>query len=326
MIVVTGAAGFIASYLAEVLNQQGRTDLILVDDFSTEAKKNNWVNLGFEQCIDREAFLPWFEDNSAAIDFVFHLGARTDTTEKNEAVLAHLNLNYSKTIWEICSSAGIPLVYASSAATYGLGEFGYKDEHSLSAKLQPLNLYGHSKNDFDIWALQQTNTPPNWYGLKFFNVYGPKEYHKGRMASVVLHTYKQIQEKGQMQLFRSHNPNYNDGEQLRDFVYVKDVAKVCLFLQDHQPESGLYNLGSGKARTFFDLARLTFEALGLAPSISFVDTPIDIRDKYQYFTQADMTKLLAAGYTGGFHTLEEGVGNYVKEHLVKEVGWSISQK
>lgn len=317
MIVVTGAAGFIASYLAEVLNQQGRTDLILVDDFSSEAKKNNWVNLGFEQCIDREAFLPWFKENSATIDFVFHLGARTDTTEKSEAILAHLNLNYSKAIWEICTKASIPLVYASSAATYGLGEFGYKDEHSLSTKLQPLNLYGQSKNDFDIWALQQTNTPPHWYGLKFFNVYGPKEYHKGRMASVVLHTYKQIQEKGQMQLFRSHNPNYKDGEQLRDFVYVKDVAKVCLFLQDQQPESGLYNLGSGKARTFHDLARLTFEALGLAPSISFIDTPLDIRDKYQYFTEADMSKLLAAGYTGGFHTLEEGVGNYVQEHLMK---------
>lgn len=317
MIVVTGAAGFIASYLAEVLNQQGRTDLILVDDFSSEAKKNNWVNLGFEQCIDREAFLPWFKENSATIDFVFHLGARTDTTEKSEAILAHLNLNYSKAIWEICTKASIPLVYASSAATYGLGEFGYKDEHSLSTKLQPLNLYGQSKNDFDIWALQQTNTPPHWYGLKFFNVYGPKEYHKGRMASVVLHTYKQIQEKGQMQLFRSHNPNYKDGEQLRDFVYVKDVAKVCLFLQDQQPESGLYNLGSGKARTFHDLARLTFEALDLAPSISFIDTPLDIRDKYQYFTEADMSKLLAAGYTGGFHTLEEGVGNYVQEHLMK---------
>ena len=318
MIVITGAAGFIASYLAEVLNQQGRSDLILVDDFTTNAKRSNWVNLGFEQCIDREAFLPWFEQNSKFIDLVFHLGARTDTTEKSQEILDHLNLNYSKAIWKVCSQARIPLVYASSAATYGLGEFGYKDEHHLSTQLQPLNLYGQSKNDFDIWALQQTNTPPHWYGLKFFNVYGPKEYHKGRMASVVLHTFNQIQEKGQMQLFRSHNPQYKDGEQLRDFVYVKDVAKVCLFLQAHQPESGLYNLGSGKARSFYDLARLTFEALELQTNITYIDTPIDIRDKYQYFTEADMTKLLAAGYTGGFHTLEEGVGNYVKEYLVKE--------
>jgi ADP-L-glycero-D-manno-heptose 6-epimerase len=318
MIVVTGAAGFIASYLAEALNAAGHQHLVLVDDFSTAAKKPNWTNLSFEHCIDREAFLPWFAENAAAIDFVFHLGARTDTTEKNQEVLDHLNLHYSQAIWHICSTEQIPLVYASSAATYGLGEFGYKDEHALSSQLQPLNLYGKSKNDFDIWALQQTNTPPHWYGLKFFNVYGPKEYHKGRMASVVLHTYKQIQEKGQMQLFRSHNPLYKDGEQLRDFVYVKDVAKVCLFLQDQHPTSGLYNLGSGKARTFYDLARLTFEALALVPSISFVDTPIDIRDKYQYFTEADMSKLLAAGYTGGFHSLEEGVANYVKEHLIKE--------
>lgn len=319
MIVVTGAAGFIASYLAERLNAAGLTNLILVDDFSTEAKKRNWTKLQFEQCLDREAFLPWFAENSKFIDFVFHLGARTDTTEKNQAILDHLNLAFSKTIWEICSKAQIPLVYASSAATYGLGEFGYKDDHSLSKSLQPLNLYGQSKNDFDVWALVQKSTPPHWYGLKFFNVYGPKEYHKGRMASVVLHTYKQIKEKGAMQLFRSHHPNYKDGEQLRDFVYVKDVAKVCQFVQTQLPQSGIYNLGSGKARTFYDLACLTFEALGLAPQITFIDTPIDIRDKYQYFTQADMSKLLAVGYNGGFHTLEQGVSDYVKEHLTKEL-------
>lgn len=319
MIVVTGAAGFIASYLAEALNKKGHSDLILVDDFSSDSKKTNWVNLGFKQCIDREAFLPWFEQNSKYIDLVYHLGARTDTTEKSQALLEHLNLNYSKAIWKICTTASIPLVYASSAATYGLGEFGYKDTHSLSAQLQPLNLYGKSKNDFDIWALEQDKTPPNWYGLKFFNVYGPKEYHKGRMASVVLHTYKQIQEKGQMQLFRSHNPQYKDGQQLRDFVYVKDVAKVCLFLQDKLPSSGLYNLGSGVARTFYDLARLSFEAMGLAPAITYIDTPLDIRDKYQYFTQADMSKLLDAGYTGGFHSLEEGVSNYVKEYLIGSI-------
>jgi len=320
MIVVTGAAGFIASYLAEALNAAGHQDLILVDDFSVEAKKPNWTHLNFEQCIDREAFLPWFEENAFKISFVFHLGARTDTTEPSQEALDHLNFHYSQAIWRICSAQRIPLVYASSAATYGLGEFGYKDEHALSSQLQPLNLYGKSKNDFDIWALAQNQTPPNWYGLKFFNVYGPKEYHKGRMASVVLHTYKQIQANGAMNLFRSHDPNYKDGEQLRDFVYVKDVAKVCQFLQETLPESGLYNLGSGLARTFYDLARLTFEALDLAPNISFIDTPIDIRDKYQYFTQADMSKLLAAGYTGGFHSLEEGVSNYVKEYLVKEIG------
>lgn len=319
MIVITGAAGFIASYLAKRLNDAGHTNLILVDDFSIESKKRNWTTLQFDQCIDREAFLPWFEDNSKFIDFVFHLGARTDTTEKSQEILDHLNLQYSQTIWQICSQAQIPLVYASSAATYGLGEFGYKDEHSLSQKLQPLNLYGKSKNDFDIWALAQEATPPHWYGLKFFNVYGPNEYHKGRMASVVLHTFKQIKEKCSMQLFKSHHPDYKDGEQLRDFVYVKDVSKVCEFLMQQLPQSGLYNLGSGKARTFYDLARLTFEALDLAPQISFIDTPLDIRDKYQYFTQADMSKLLNAGYTGGFHSLEQGVSDYVKAHLSNEL-------
>jgi ADP-L-glycero-D-manno-heptose 6-epimerase len=182
-----------------------------------------------------------------------------------------------------------------------------------------LNLYGISKNDFDIWALEQTSCPPHWYGLKFFNVYGPKEYHKGRMASVVFHTYRQIKANGQMKLFKSHNPDYKDGEQLRDFVYVKDVAKVCQFLAEKLPTNGIYNLGSGKARTFYDLARLTFEALELAPQISFIDTPLDIRDKYQYFTEANMSKLLSAGYTGGFHTLEEGVFDYVQEHLSKEL-------
>lgn len=319
MIVITGAAGFIASYLAKRLNDAGHTNLILVDDFSIESKKRNWTTLQFDRCIDREAFLPWFEDNSKFIDFVFHLGARTDTTEKSQEILDHLNMQYSQTIWQICSQAQIPLVYASSAATYGLGEFGYKDEHSLSQKLQPLNLYGKSKNDFDIWALAQEATPPHWYGLKFFNVYGPNEYHKGRMASVVLHTFKQIKEKGSMQLFKSHHPDYKDGEQLRDFVYVKDVSKVCEFLMQQLPQNGLYNLGSGKARTFYDLARLTFEALDLAPQISFIDTPLDIRDKYQYFTQADMSKLLNAGYTGGFHSLEQGVSDYVKAHLSNEL-------
>lgn len=319
-IVVTGAAGFIASFLAEELNKAGQHHLILVDDFSFEQKKDNWQNLQYSNCIDREAFLPWFEANAHEVAFVFHLGARTDTTEKSQEILDHLNLAYSKQIWNLCAAAQIPLVYASSAATYGLGEFGYNDEHAICAQLKPLNLYGISKNDFDIWALQQENCPPHWYGLKFFNVYGPNEYHKGRMASVVLHTFNQIRANGAMKLFRSHHANYKDGEQLRDFVYVKDVAKVCQFLQNDLPSNGIYNLGSGKARTFYDLARLTFEALELEPAISFIDTPIDIRDKYQYFTEANMSKLLAAGYQDGFHSLEEGVTDYVKNYLVPHFG------
>jgi ADP-L-glycero-D-manno-heptose 6-epimerase len=208
------------------------------------------------------------------------------------------------------------LVYASSGATYGLGEFGYKDDHSVIEKLIPLNPYGDSKNDFDKWVLKQTKTPPFWAGLKFFNVYGPNEYHKGRMASVIFHAFNQISEKGAMKLFRSHNPEYSDGGQLRDFVYVKDVVEVCLFLKNETPESGIYNLGTGHARTFLDLAKNTFKSMNIKEDISFIDTPLDIRDKYQYFTEADMEKLLNAGYKGGFHTLEEGVKDYVENYLI----------
>lgn len=317
MIVVTGSAGFIASYLVDHLNELGHTDLLLVDDFSFESKKENWIHTKHQMKIDRLEFLTWFEQNSEQVDFVFHLGARTDTTEKDLAILDQLNLTYTKSIWNICTEYHIPLVYASSAATYGLGEYGYEDNNDVIPKLKPLNPYGISKNEFDKWAIEQTKTPPFWAGLKFFNVYGPKEYHKGRMASVVFHTHRQIKEKGHMQLFRSHNPEYKDGEQLRDFVYVKDVAKVCEFLMTHQNHSGIYNLGSGKARTFLDLASLTFISLGLEPSISFIDTPIDIRDKYQYFTEANMSKLRSIGYPHAFYSLEEGISDYVKNYLEK---------
>lgn len=317
MIVVTGSAGFIASYLVDHLNELGHTDLVLVDDFSFESKKENWIHTKHQMKMNRLEFLTWFEQNSEQVDFVFHLGARTDTTEKDLAILDQLNLNYTKSIWNICTEHHIPLVYASSAATYGLGEYGYEDNNDVIPKLKPLNPYGISKNEFDKWAIEQSATPPFWAGLKFFNVYGPKEYHKGRMASVVFHTHRQIKEKGHMQLFRSHNPEYKDGEQLRDFVYVKDVAKVCEFLMTHQDHSGIYNLGSGKARTFLDLASLTFTALGLEPSISFIDTPIDIRDKYQYFTEANMSKLRSIGYPHAFYSLEEGISDYVKNYLEK---------
>jgi ADP-L-glycero-D-manno-heptose 6-epimerase len=315
MIIVTGAAGFIGSCLVSRLNQAGFTDLILVDDFSSPEKNKNLIEKQFFAKIERFQLFDWLADNNPEIDFVYHIGARTDTTEFNKEIFDELNELYSQKIWNYCTLKNIPLVYASSAATYGLGEFGYSDDHSLISKLSPLNPYGDSKNNFDKWVLTQTKAPPFWAGLKFFNVYGPNEYHKGRMASVIFHTYNQIQEKGTMRLFRSHNAKYKDGEQLRDFIYVKDLIEVCLFLKDKLPESGIYNLGSGKARTFLDLATNTFHSLNLNPSISFVDTPEDIRDKYQYFTEADMTKLVSAGYTKPFHTLEEGVKDYVGNYL-----------
>lgn len=315
MIIVTGAAGFIGSCLVRHLNQSGSTDLILVDDFSFPEKNKNLIEKQFFIKIERIQLFDWLADNNPEIDFVYHIGARTDTTECNKEIFDELNELYSQKIWNYCTLKNIPLVYASSAATYGLGEFGYSDDHALISKLVPLNPYGDSKNNFDKWVLKQTKSPPFWAGLKFFNVYGPNEYHKGRMASVIFHTYNQIQEKGTMRLFRSHNTKYKDGEQLRDFIYVKDLIEVCLFLKDKLPESGIYNLGSGKARTFLDLATNTFHSLNLNPSISFVDTPEDIRDKYQYFTEADITKLVSAGYTKPFHTLEEGVKDYVGNYL-----------
>lgn len=315
MIVITGAAGFIASVVAQRFNKLGFNNLVLVDDFSHSQKAYTTVGLKFVHKIERSIFIDWLASTDEQIDFIYHLGARTDTTEMNVELFNTLNLHYSQAIWKVCTEKNIPLVYASSAATYGLGEYGYKDNHELVSSLKPLNPYGESKNDFDKWVLKQSTTPPFWAGLKFFNVYGPNEYHKGRMASVIFHTFNQINLNGEMRLFRSHNPNYTHGGQLRDFVYVKDVASVCEFLMQQQPSSGIYNLGSGKARTFLDLATLTFKALGLEPKISFVDTPIDIRDKYQYFTEADMTKLKAAGYDKHFHTLEEGIADYVENYL-----------
>lgn len=321
MIVITGAAGFISSCLVAHFNGLGYKDLILVDDFSRSEKTANYENKTYSQLVDRNDFIDWLDENQKLVQMVIHLGARTDTTEFNKYIFDQLNVEYSKAVWNKCVEYALPLIYASSAATYGLGEFGYDDNHEIPEKLKPLNPYGDSKNDFDIWALKQEKKPFFWAGLKFFNVYGPNEFHKGRMASVIFHTYNQIQKTGKMNLFRSHVAEYKDGEQLRDFVYVKDVAKVITFLMETRPTSGLYNLGTGKARTFYDLAANTFKALDLKPDIGFIDTPEDIRDKYQYFTEANMQKLLNAGYKEGFMTLEEGVKDYVQNHLIGSKIW-----
>ncbi len=315
MIIVTGAAGFIGSGLISRLNQEGFNNIIAVDDFSKIEKAENLEGKTIKERVERSFFFEWLDENNKDVEFIFHIGARTDTTEFDVNIFNELNLNYSKQIWEKCVAYQIPLVYASSAATYGLGELGYDDNESLIPQLKPLNPYGDSKNDFDIWALKQEKKPFFWVGLKFFNVYGPNEYHKGRMASVIFHAFNQIKATDKMKLFRSHNPDFKDGEQMRDFIYVKDLIDVCLFFMHHRKDSGIYNLGSGKARTFKDLVTNTFLAMDKTPDISFIDTPADIRDKYQYFTQANMSKLHAIGYTKPFHTLEEGVGEYVKNYL-----------
>ena len=315
MIIITGAAGFIGSCLVQKLNDEGYYDLILVDDFSNEIKNKNFEGKKFTSKVERDVFPAWLRENHLHVQFVFHIGARTDTTEMDRVLLNRLNLDYTKSIWNICTEFGLPLVYASSAATYGLGELGYEDDETKIPMLKPLNPYGDSKNEFDIWALKQEKKPYFWSGLKFFNVYGPNEYHKGRMASVIFHTFNQIQKTGSMKLFQSHNPEFKDGEQMRDFVYIKDIVNVLYFLMHHRKDSGIYNLGTGQARTFLDLAKSTFKALNKEPDISFVPTPEDIREKYQYFTEANMNKLRSIGYSQDFYSLEEGVKDYVSNYL-----------
>lgn len=316
MIVVTGSAGFIGSSFVSKLNEEGYYDIVLVDDFSNEQKNKNLENKRFSIKIHRDLFPEWARINHKHIEFIFHLGARTDTTEFNYTIFENLNVLYSQKIWNLCVEYGIPLVYASSAATYGAGELGYIDDEQLIPNLKPLNPYGISKNEFDRWALQQTNKPYFWAGLKFFNVYGPNEYHKKRMASVVFHAFNQIQQTGKIKLFRSHNPNYKDGEQKRDFIYVKDVCNVLFFLMHHRKNSGIYNLGTGLARTFNDLAYAVFNALNKEPVIEYIDTPEDIRDKYQYFTEAKMDKLRSIGYSSTFTSLEDGIKDYVIKYLL----------
>ena len=327
MIVVTGAAGFIGSCMVRKLNDEGHEkEIIVVDDFYKDYKNQNletdkWVR----DWIHRDIFLNWFKNSAHSIDFVFHLGARTDTTEKSKKIFDELNLNYSKAIWEVCTEKQIPIVYASSAATYGGGEHGFNDSHSIVSKLKPLNPYGDSKNDFDKWVLKQKKTPPFWAGMKFFNVYGPNEYHKRRMASVIFHTAEQIKKSGGMKLFKSHKRGIKDGHQQRDFIYVKDVLSILYFFyklarkkSGKQKHNGLYNIGTGEARTFLDLAKATFKALEVEENISFIDTPKDIRGTYQYFTEANIKKLRAAGYKKKFYSLEDGIDDYVKKYLKRK--------
>jgi ADP-L-glycero-D-manno-heptose 6-epimerase len=319
MIIVTGAAGFIGSNLVGKLNEKGLSSIVVVDKFNIPAKAKNLTNKIIKEAVDRDQFIEWLDKNCRNVDFIFHLGARTDTTEFDRTVFEKLNLGYTKKVWNACTRYQIPLIYASSAATYGAGECGYEDNHSIVSRLKPLNPYGESKNEFDKWVLQQECTPPFWAGIKFFNVYGPNEYHKGRMASVILHAYNQIKQTGKMKLFRSHRPDYKDGEQKRDFVYVKDVTDVLYYLHKTRPAPGLYNLGTGKARTFLDLTKAVFFALQMEPVIEFIDTPEDIRDKYQYFTEAKMEKLQhIAGYSKPFYTLEKGIDEYVKNYLIPQ--------
>ncbi len=324
-IIITGAAGFIGSCMVQFLNEKGYDNLVLVDDFGVEKKRKNWEGKKYFALVERQTLLEWLDENAHPIQCVIHLGARTDTTEFNYAILEDLNVSYSQDVWNYCTAYAIPLIYASSAATYGSGEHGYDDDHAVVEQLRPLNPYGISKNEFDKWALLQKNQPPYWTGLKFFNVYGPNEYHKGRMASVIFHALHQINENGFVKLFQSHKEGFEDGEQLRDFIYVKDITAVIFWMMESMLQkkwkrikNGLYNVGTGKARTFNDLVGATYAALEKEPSIQYIPMPEDIRDKYQYFTEANMDKLFNAGYQEKMYSLEEGIHDYVTQYLAEK--------
>ena len=322
MILITGAAGFIGSAFVWQLNEEGIKDVILVDKLRHEDKWKNIAKREYYDWVDRDELFDWLkvEENAKKIDVIVHMGAISATTETDGDLLMKNNYEFSKKLWDFATERKIQYIYASSAATYGMGEDGYEDNIDLSGhqKLRPLNKYGYSKKIFDVWALKQKETPKQWVGLKFFNVYGPQEYHKGRMASMVFHSYKQAKENGQVKLFKSHKEGYRDGEQLRDFVYIKDVVSVMSWLVKNQNVSGVYNLGTGKARSFYDLSKNTLISAGKEPIIEFVDMPEDLRGKYQYFTEANMDKLKKAGYSKEFYSLEDGVKDYVENYLAKE--------
>lgn len=316
-VVVTGAMGFIGSCLAAALHRSGNWKVVLSDDFSRTEKLGNLEALSGLEKVDRMQIAAWLMNQpEGEIAWVLHMGARTDTTEFDDAIFDVLNREATKALWQVCSERNIPLIYASSAATYGGGEHGYSDDHTKISELHPLNPYGWSKQDVDTWVLHQTLQPPHWYGLKFFNVYGPNEFHKARMASVIFHAFNQMKATGKVKLFRSHRPEFKDGYQLRDFIYVRDVVQVITWLMQNTPESGIYNLGTGKAESFYQLVASTAQAMQIPLQIEWMDIPSDIRDTYQYFTEADMRKLIAAGYHMPFKSLADGVHDYVSNYLI----------
>lgn len=312
---VTGAAGFIGARFVESCHQKG-ISVISVDDTEHFKTRVEHRGLDFGTIVDREKLFDWLKSERPAINAVVHMGACSDTQETDAAYLERVNVEYSKKLWDYCTENKTPYVYASSGATYGAGEKGYADDEAKMEELRALNLYGESKLKFDIWAVaaeKRGHQPPQWAGFKFFNVYGFGERHKGSMASVVLHGFDQIQQKGSLRLFKSHKEGIADGHQKRDFVFVDDVVKVLHYALEHPIKRGIYNLGTGKARTYLDLARAVFSSLGVPEKIEFIDTPVSLRDKYQYFTEAKMDKLRAQGYTAPFASLEDGVRAYISK-------------
>ena len=322
MIIVTGGAGFIGSALIWRLNQEGIKDIVVVDQLGLQHKWKNLRKKQVRQFVHKDQFFQWMRGEKPDIEAIFHMGACSRTTENNADYLMENNVRYSMQLFRIATAAGIPFIYASSAATYGAMESGFSDHHAKIPNLIPINKYGFSKHFFDCWVLEQRDSPPIWAGLKFFNVYGPNEYHKESQASVAYHAFHQIRELGVIKLFKSYRPSVGHGGQARDFVYIKDVIDVMahLFTQRKHIKSGIYNVGSGQARTFSALGEALFRALAIKESaFEWIDMPHAIRDQYQYFTEAHLDKLRTdGGYAKPFFSIEEGVKDYVCHHLQKD--------
>jgi ADP-L-glycero-D-manno-heptose 6-epimerase len=320
MLVITGGGGFIGSALVWALNEAGRTDLVIVDRFGHDEKWRNLAKRDFFEIVTIEGLAAWLDGHGGDVEAVFHLGANSSTTETNADLIIETNLNASIALWRWCAMHKTPLIYASSAATYGDSAQGFDDSNNIEdiVCLRPMNLYGWSKHAFDLWILREMakgHAPPSWHGLKFFNVFGPNEYHKGEMMSLVAKNHAKLAAGEPIRLFKSHRPGIADGEQSRDFIYVKDCAAAMLWLWRQKPASGIYNLGTGAATSFRALMEATGAACGRPPKIEYVDTPPAIRPNYQYKTEARMERLRGIGYNAPFTPLAEAVEDFVTSYL-----------
>ncbi len=315
-VVVTGGAGFIGSCMVAKLNEMGIEDIYIVDNVNTSEKWMNLRNKKYIRYYHKDEFLKMLPEFTG-ITHIIHMGACSATTEQDFDYLYKNNYLYTIALWEYCTAKQISFLYASSAATYGGGELGFDDKMDIDT-LMPLNRYGYSKQIFDLWAKKQKDKPKQAVGMKFFNVYGPNEYAKGRMASMIYHGYKQVMANNCIKLFKSYKEGFKDGGQLRDFVYVKDICDVIAFFMENPSVNGLFNLGTGHAESFRVLGESVFEALGRTPNIEYIEMPEDLRGKYQYYTQAEMSKLYEAGYTKPFYDLKSGAADYVQNYLDRD--------
>lgn len=316
MIIVTGGAGFIGSAIVWELNRRGEHNIIIIDELGKDEKWKNLIGLEFEDFINKNEFVDHIKKNAFDnTDAIIHMGANSSTTEIDADLLFNNNYLYTKILAEFCLRNNVRFIYASSAATYGDGSNGFGDDENKCESLRPLNMYGYSKQLFDLWAIKN-KALNKIVGLKYFNVYGPNEYHKGDMRSVVHKAFEQVKDTGKVRLFKSKNPKYRDGEQMRDFIYVKDAVDMTLHFWEHKDRNGLFNIGSGKARTWNDLVTVLFKSVEKNINIEYIDMPAHLADKYQYFTEAPLLKIKAAGYKKEITSLEKGVSDYVKNYLL----------